>query len=138
MRIHTAWFTTAPLFLLTVACSDAGTATGVAPRPVRLEAAAITAPSDCQARIDELAAATTVVTITGKNADRERAGLLKILSDANALLGVGKNADAATKLSNYIVKVQQLEDAGRIAAADADALIAGANEAIACIGAIGA
>src|SRR5829696_8226816 len=47
----------------------------VATQAVRLEvAAAITAPSDCQAQLDQLVATTTAVTITGKNADRERAG----------------------------------------------------------------
>ena len=44
-------------------------------------------------------ASTQTVLITSKNADRDRAGLLKILSDANTLLGAGKNGDAVQKLT---------------------------------------
>ena len=137
MRIDRALFTTVPLFLLVAACSDAGTPTGLAPRAARLEVVgATTVLSSCQTQIDALIALTVGAPIISKNA-RDRDGLVKILSDENALLGVGKNADAATKLTNYIVKVEQLEGAGRIDAAAGDLLITGANEAIGCINAVG-
>ena len=49
-----------------------------------------------------------------------------------AVFTSGKNADAAKKLGDFKVKVQQLADAGRISGTDAAALLGQADAAIAC------
>lgn len=91
------------------------------------------ASADCQAQIASLRAASSTVAISGKNADQDRASLLKTLDAASNELSKGKNADAAHKLGDYKVKVQQLADAGRISSTDAAALLTQADAAIACI-----
>ena len=142
MKIHTAWLTTVPAFLLVAACSDAPTATSLAPQAAQLEVTGTTTLlSECQAQIETLIDDIVVheaAPITSKNSARDRAGLVKILSDANELLSIGKNADAVKKLTDYIVRVEQLKAAGTLDAAHADPLIARANDAIVCINGIGA
>ena len=139
MRIHQAWLSTVPVFLLAAACTDARTATGPASQAAGFEiVGTATVAIDCQAQIDALIALTKSAPITSKDPEKDRAGLVKILSDAGALLGLGKNADAVKKLTDYIVKVEQLKAAGKLDAASADQLIAGANDAILCINMIGA
>ena len=95
--------------------------------------AAAQTQSDCQAQITSLKSASSTVGITGKNADRDRASLVKTLEAASMELAKGKNADAVTKLGDFKVKVQQLADAGRISSTDAASLLAQADSAIACI-----
>ena len=142
MRIHRAWLSAVPVFLLAAACSDARTATGPVPQPARLEVVGTsTVPSDCQAKIDALIIRTqdkTLTPITGKNAEKDRAGLVGKLDEASSALSVGKNADAVQKLGDLVAKVEQLKAAGKLDAASAELLIAGANDAITCINAIGA
>ena len=95
-----------------------------------MPAAAQTA-ADCAAQIASLRTAAQGVAISGKNADKDRAGLTGKLDDASTELG--KTADAAKKLADFKVKVEQLAAAERIASGDAASLLAQADSAIACI-----
>ena len=65
--------------------------------------------------------------------EKERAGLLKLVEDAEALSAVGKTSGAVTKLRDYEVKVGQLEATGRISTDDATRLRADAEATIACL-----
>jgi hypothetical protein len=94
--------------------------------------------SDCQAQIASLRTASSTVAISGKNADKDRAGLVNTLGAASAELTKGKNADAVKKLTDFKVKVQQLVEAGRISAGDATSLNSQADSAIACINGLSA
>lgn len=93
--------------------------------------------SDCQTQIADLKTATQAAAITGKNADKDRAGLVGKLDNASADLAAGKNADAIQKLNDFIGKVTQLRDGGKIGTGDADTLVAAANDAILCIQELG-
>ena len=73
------------------------------------------------------------VTITGGKADKERAGLQKLVDDAKGLASIGKTSDAVKKLSDFTVKVDQLEAAGRISADDANLLRRDAQATIGCL-----
>jgi hypothetical protein len=73
------------------------------------------------------------VSITGGKVDKERAGLVKLVDDAQALASIGKTADAVTKLRNFTVKVDQLEAAGRLSAESAALLRTDAAATIACL-----
>lgn len=89
--------------------------------------------NSCQDQFAVLRADTEYAPITGGKVDKERAGLLKVVDDAEALAAGGKGSDAVTKLRNYTVKVDQLEAAGRISAERADLLRTDAQAAIACL-----
>ena len=91
------------------------------------------ADTACQLDFDRLRADTQSVVITGGKVDKERAGLLKLIDDAQALAERGKTSDAGKKLLDYKVKVDQLEAAGRIDAESADQLRAEAEATIACL-----
>jgi hypothetical protein len=93
--------------------------------------------AECQAQIDQLATQTQAATFTGKNADRERSGLLGKLTNAETKLSEGKNADAILKLQDFQGQVRALGQTGKLAPADAESLAAGADAAIACINSIG-
>ena len=86
----------------------------------------------CDAEFTALRTDTTTVTITSGKVDKERAGLLKIVGDAQALADAGKTADAVVKLTDFVVKVQQLQSAGRISEADAQRLVAEAQAVTTC------
>ena len=73
------------------------------------------------------------VPITGGKVDKERAGLLKLVNDAEGLASIGKTSDAVKKLSDFTVKVDQLEAAGRISTGDANELRTDAQATIACL-----
>jgi hypothetical protein len=93
---------------------------------------------DCQALIGTLRAATETVTITGKNAEKDRAGLLGKLDAASADLNSGKLCGAIRKLTDFRNKVNQLIAAGKIntdpnAGVTGQDLVVGANESIACV-----
>jgi hypothetical protein len=87
----------------------------------------------CQDQFAVLRADTQSAPIAGGKIDKERAGLLKIVDDAEALAAGGKSSDAVTKLRNYTIKVDQLEAAGRISAEGANLLRSDAQAAIACL-----
>ncbi len=94
--------------------------------------------SECQALIAALRADTQAVTITGKNADKNRTGLLGKLDAASLDLDRGKFCGALRKLTDYRNKVNQLIASGSIntdpaAGVTGQDLINGVNEAIACV-----
>src|SRR5215218_4338398 len=101
------WIVLAPLALVLLAA-------------VALASAATTGAqtNPCQDQFTVLQADTQSAPITGGKIDKERAGLFKIIDDAEALVSDGKTSDAVTKLRNFTVKVDQLEAAGRISAED--------------------
>ena len=70
---------------------------------------------------------------TAVKIDKERAELLKLIDDAQALASIGKTSNAVTKLRNFTVKVDQPEAAGRISAESADLLRSDAQATIACL-----
>ena len=94
--------------------------------------------ADCQAMIASLRGATAGVAISGKNADKDRTGLLGKLDAASTELAKGKNSDAIQKLTDFRDKVGQLATAGRISSADASSLTEQANNAIACVNGLSA
>jgi len=114
------WFVLAPLALMLLAAVAFANATDAQTSP-------------CQDQFAQLRADTHSVTITSGKVDKERAGLLKLIDDAQGLASSGKTSDAVTKLSNFTVKVDQLEAAGRISAESADLLRSDAQATIACL-----
>ena len=93
---------------------------------------------DCQGLIDALAADTAAVIITGKNAEKDRAGLLAKLEGASIALERGKLCSAIQKLTDFRNKVNQLIASGSINTDPAvgvtgQDLVNGADEAIACV-----
>ena len=111
-----------PLIALAALAVASGPATGPA-----------TAATACQGQFDLLRTGTQAVVITGGKVDKERAGLLKLVEDAEALAAQGKISDAITKLRDFEVKVNQLEAAGRISAESAAQLRGDAEATIGCL-----
>jgi|SRR5215208_1662099 len=91
------------------------------------------AATTCQEQFDLLEADTQSVVITAGKVDKERAGLLKLGEDAEALAALGKTSDAINKLLDFEVKIGQLEAAGRISAESAAQLRGDAEATIACL-----
>ena len=89
----------------------------------------------CEVQFDQLRAhlAPDALPITGVKADKERAGLVKLVDDAQTLASIGKTSDAVKKLGDFTVKVDQLEAAGRISAESADQLRSDAQATIVCV-----
>lgn len=93
---------------------------------------------ECQSLIAALRADTEGVAISGKNAEKNRAGLLGKLDGASTSLNKGKLCDAISKLSDFRDKVNQLIASGSInsdpaAGVTGQDLVDGATEAIACV-----
>jgi hypothetical protein len=107
--------------------------TGTSGLPIVQVGAAAQVQGDCQTQLDTLRSATQALAVSGKNADRDRDGLLRTLDSAATELAKGKNADAAKKLTDFRVKVEQLATAGRISSADSSSLTGLVDAAIACI-----
>jgi len=96
--------------------------------------------TEVQAMITTLKTKTTSVLITGKSAEKDRAGLVAKLDEASLKVDQAKFCDAIAKLNDFKARVNQLIAAGKInqdpAAGttgtellnDADAIIAGLNE----------
>ena len=89
--------------------------------------------ADCNAKIETLKAQTVATTFVGQNAAKDQAGLIGKLESAQSKLAQGKNQDAIANLTSFRDKVATLATQGKVSQADADALIAGANDAIACV-----
>ena len=104
---------------------------GLSASPVQAETL-----TDCQAKIDVLRGQTVNATFFGQNAEKNRTGLLTKLDNASVKLTEGKNADAIQKLTNFRDTVAALNAQGKIDPDDANTLILGANDAIACITAL--
>ena len=92
--------------------------------------------SDCQDKIEVLGGQTQSATFIGHNAEKNRTGLVAKLDNASVKLAEGKNADAIQKLTNFRDTVAALNTQGKIAPADAQTLVSGADDAIACIAAL--
>src|SRR5215218_9948350 len=88
---------------------------------------------ECQADIAALKVETQNATFIGQNAAKDQAGLIGKLDSASAKVSQGKFADALANLQSFRTKVAALEGQGKISSADAAALIAGADETIACV-----
>ena len=88
---------------------------------------------ECQTKINDLKTATQNATFIGQNAEKDRAGLVGKLDSASAKLDQDKVQDALINLQSFRNKVEALDQQGKIAHADAVNLIAGADEAIACV-----
>jgi hypothetical protein len=96
--------------------------------------------TEVQAMIASLKAKTTNVTLSGKQADKDRAALLEKVTEASLKVDQAKFCDAVQKINDFKVKVNQLIAAGKInqdpslgatgqeLLTDADALIAGLND----------
>ena len=99
--------------------------------------------SECQTLIANLKAEASSVQITGKSADKDRAGLVDKLNQASFALDQAKFCDSIQKLNDFKVKVNQLIAAGKINQTPTDAagnplvtgtqLLADADAAINCI-----
>jgi heme-binding NEAT domain protein len=99
--------------------------------------------TEIQASIANLKAKTQTVAITGRQADKDLAGLLGKLNEATLKVDQGKFCDAIQKLNDFKARVNQLIVAGKInqdpaagttgqeVLADADASIALINNLIA-------
>lgn len=94
--------------------------------------------SECQTAIDELRTATADATFIGKNAEKEEAGLLRKLDGASEALAAGKFDDAVKKLTDYRFHAVTIAEAGKLDPGDAAVLTQLADDAIACVGSIGA
>jgi FIMAH domain len=78
---------------------------------------------DCKVEsFNKLQGDITTVPITDGKVGKEHAGLVKLVDDAQYLASIGKTSDAVKKLSDFTVKVDQLEAAGRISAESANML----------------
>ena len=88
---------------------------------------------ECQAEIAELKVQTQNTTFIGQSAAKDQAGLIGKRDSASAKLGQGKFQDALANLQSFRAKVVALDQQGKIADEDASTLIAGADEAIACV-----
>ena len=95
--------------------------------------AAAESPAECEAKIEALRAATRSATFTGRNAEKDQAALLGKLKSASEKLAQGKVEDAIQALTQFRDKVADLRDQGKIDPEDANALITGADDAIACV-----
>jgi hypothetical protein len=91
------------------------------------------ATGTCQEEFTVLRTHTETVSITGGKVEKERAGLVKLVNDAEALASISKSSDAVKKLGDFTVKVDQLEAAGRIDAGGADQLRSEAQATIVCL-----
>jgi hypothetical protein len=99
-----------------------------------------TTVTEIQAMLTNLKAKTTSVVITGKAAEKDRAGLLDKLNEASLKVDQAKFCDAIAKLNDFKARVNALIAAGKInqdpalgttgqeLIADADATIAALNE----------
>ena len=93
---------------------------------------------DCQALIAPLVVDTQAVLIVGKNAEKNRAGLLAKLDGASASLDSGKLCTAIQKLNDFRSKVNQLIASGSIntdptVGVTGQDLVDGATDAITCV-----
>ena len=90
----------------------------------------------CGEVIAVLRDAVVTVPISGGKVDKERAGLVKLVDDATALVAVGKTADALVKLANLRTKVAQLAAAGRVGPEFAAPLTSDIDAASECLSAV--
>jgi hypothetical protein len=85
---------------------------------------------ECSAQIDQLRGAVAVASFTN---EKDRTTVDAKLVAARQKLAQVKTADSIEKLVDFRTRVQQLGAAGKLGSADASALGAAANRAIACL-----
>jgi hypothetical protein len=88
---------------------------------------------NCQPQITALREATMSATFTAQNPAKDQAGLIGKLDSATTKVEQGKIADAVQALTQFRDKVVTLQAQGKIDSGDAAVLIAGADDAIACL-----
>jgi hypothetical protein len=88
---------------------------------------------ECQADIAALRVQTLRTSFIGQNAAKDKEGLVGKLDSASTKLSQSKFQDALANLQSFRTKVVALEQQGKISSTDASALIAGVDEAIACV-----
>jgi len=88
---------------------------------------------ECQADIAVLRTQTQSATFVGQNSVKDQAGLIGKLDSASTKLVQGKFTDALAKLQSFRARVVALDQQGKILDSEASALVAGADEAIACV-----
>lgn len=115
-----------------LACSESPTTPSAPERP------AMTSVAECSADLAAVEQAVGDVTILGRQADKDRAGLLGKLDNAQAKLDEGKFDDAIGKLTDFRETVIALRAAAKpkLSADDAQKLLDAVDLAIACINAI--
>ena len=101
--------------------------------PVATAALATASVTTCTDELTALGTDVAAAPITSGKVEKERAGLVKLVGDATALLESGKVTDALVKLANLQTKVDELAAAGRISAESAALLTADVRAATACI-----
>jgi hypothetical protein len=92
--------------------------------------------SECQALITALRVKTSdpaQVQIAGKNAEKDRAGLVSKLTEASIKLDQAKFCDAIAKLNDFKSRVQELVAAGQLRFETGEGLSSDADRAIACV-----
>jgi len=92
-----------------------------------------TTVSECQTIIANLKTNTAAVTITGRQAEKDLAGLTVKLNEASAKLDQAKFCDSIQKLNDFKARVNQLVAGGKLDAAAGQALLAEADSAITCV-----
>jgi hypothetical protein len=94
-----------------------------------------TADGGCGDQFNQLRTDIETLHITAKKdkIETERTGLLNPVNDAETLASKGKTSDAVKKMSDFTVKVDQLEAAGRISDVDAKDLRTEAQATIDCL-----
>jgi hypothetical protein len=85
---------------------------------------------ECSAQIGQIQGA--VATASFANA-KDQAALDSKLGAAQQKLAQGKTTDAIEKLIDFTARVTQLSATGKLAPADADALLSAADAAIRCV-----
>ena len=73
-----------------------------------------TTVTEVQAMIASLRSKTEGVVVTGKNAEKDRSGLLGKLNDASLKMDQAKFCDAVGKLNDFKTKINQLIASGKI------------------------
>jgi hypothetical protein len=101
---------------------------GVAAQPAQAQTV-----DECQADIAVLRTQTQSATFVGQNSVKDQAGLIGKLDSASTKLSQGKFQDALANLQSFRARVVALEQQGKILDSDASTLVAGADEAIACV-----
>jgi len=88
---------------------------------------------ECQADIAVLRTQTQSATFVGQNSVKDQAGLIGKLDSASTKLVQGKFTDALANLQSFRARVVALDQQGKILDSEASTLVAGADEAIACV-----
>ena len=101
----------------------------VAALVVPVAAVSAATPAECSAQIDQLRGEVAAASFTNA---KDRATIDAKLVGAQQKLAQGKPADAIEKLVDARVRVEQLGTAGKLDSAQAGALVAGIDSAIAC------